>query len=101
MRGVWFKVALAHAAWVPQLAQQGFVFHHAQQDYLMMYRWLPTDEESNVPRFAHTMIGVGAVVVNPTGEVLVVRERHAYKGFPHWKLPGGYVETGKKHSLRL
>lgn len=60
----------------------------------MMYRWLPKDEESNVPRFAHTMIGVGAIVVNDAEEILVVREKYFPKGFPHWKLPGGYVESG-------
>jgi ADP-ribose pyrophosphatase YjhB (NUDIX family) len=59
----------------------------------MMYRWLPTTEECNIPPFAHTMIGVGAVVVNDAHEILVVKEK--YFTIPHWKLPGGYVEPGK------
>jgi ADP-ribose pyrophosphatase YjhB (NUDIX family) len=59
----------------------------------MMYRWLPDTEVCNIPPFAHTMIGVGAVVMNKAHEILVVREK--YFLIPHWKLPGGYVEPGK------
>ena len=41
------------------------------------------------------MIGVGAFVVNKNDELLVVRER--FHKTPHWKLPGGYVNPGKKY----
>lgn len=59
----------------------------------MLYRWLSTDEECNVPKYAHTFLGVGAFVFNKdTNEILVIKERHASK--ISWKLPGGYVEPG-------
>lgn len=73
--------------------QNEFQFHHAKPGYVMMYRWLPANEVCNIPPFAHTMIGVGAVVINKAREILVVREK--YFVIPHWKLPGGYVEPGK------
>ncbi|XP_069691273.1 uncharacterized protein [Periplaneta americana] len=92
VRGVWFKVTLEHADWVPVLAKNDFQFHHAKPGYVMMYRWLP-NEECNIPPYAHTMIGVGAVVVNDSDEILVVKEK--YFLIPHWKLPGGYVEPGE------
>jgi len=91
-RGIWFKVALEHADWVPILAKNGFNFHHAKQGFVMMYKWLP-NEEDNIPSYSHTMIGVGAVVVNDKSEILVVREK-SWK-HPHWKLPGGYAEPGE------
>lgn len=56
----------------------------------MMYKWLPMEETCNVPPFAHTMIGVGAIVVNDEEEILVVSEKH--RKVPHFKLPGGFVE---------
>ncbi|KAG8230893.1 hypothetical protein J437_LFUL002924 [Ladona fulva] len=94
VRGVWFKVFLKHADWVPILAQNGFTFHHAKQEYVMMCKWLPTNGDvCNIPYYAHTMVGVGAVVINNLEEILVVREKY-YKN-PHWKLPGGYVEPGE------
>ncbi|PSN46311.1 Nudix hydrolase 8 [Blattella germanica] len=92
-RGVWFRVALEHAEWVPVLAKNAFEFHHAKPGYVVMYRWLPREEVCNIPPYAHTMIGVGAVVVNDNNEILVVKEK--YFMIPHWKLPGGYVEPGE------
>lgn len=58
-----------------------------------MCRWLPENEESRIPLFAHTMVGAGGIVINSKGELLVVQER--FKNVPYWKLPGGYVEPGK------
>ncbi|XP_023723732.1 nudix hydrolase 2 isoform X2 [Cryptotermes secundus] len=92
-RGIWFKVTLEHADWVPILAENEFQFHHAKPGYVMMYRWLPTAEECNIPPYAHTMTGVGAVVVNDAHEILVVKEK--FFAIPHWKFPGGYLEPGE------
>lgn len=93
IRTVWFSVGLKQADWIPVLAKNGFKFHRTKDDDVIMYKWLPVSEECNVPSFAHTMIGVGAVVMNSVGELLVVRERFSHKA--QWKLPGGYVEPGE------
>lgn len=93
-RGIWFKVHLNSSHWVPELANSKFKFHHAKDNFVMMYRWLPLDESLNIPPYAHTMVGVGALVTNTEGQILVVSEKHALiKG--SWKLPGGYVEPGE------
>lgn len=56
----------------------------------MMYLWLP-EESVNIPPFAHTMIGVGAIVVNNRDQILAVSEKNSL--IPNsWKLPGGYAE---------
>ncbi|XP_066153059.1 uncharacterized protein [Euwallacea fornicatus] len=93
-RAVWFKVYLDQSDWVPILVKNGFKYHHAKKDYVMLYVWLSSSEIDNVPPYAHTMIGVGAVVVNESDQVLVVKEKYFYKE-PLWKLPGGYVEPGE------
>lgn len=59
----------------------------------MMVAWLPENEVCNIPQYASTMVGVGAIVMNDKRQILVVSEK--YRLFPHWKLPGGYVEPGK------
>lgn len=57
----------------------------------MMYKWLPKDEALIIPPYSHTMVGVGAVVLNDKNEILVVSEKNAL--IPgSWKLPGGYLE---------
>lgn len=59
----------------------------------MMYKWLPADSKPNLPPAAHTNLGVGAMVFNDNGQILAISEKH-YE-YPHWKLPGGYVERGE------
>lgn len=88
---IWFKVNVKHSGIVPILAENGFDFHHAKAGFVMMARWLPTDLPANFPVFAHTMIGVGGLVVNDKDQILTITEKQAI--IPGaWKLPGGYVE---------
>ncbi|XP_018010318.1 nudix hydrolase 7 [Hyalella azteca] len=94
VRGVWFEIHLLHTHWVPVLAKHGFVFHHGEDSEVVMVRWLPTDAPSTLPRYAHTVVGVGAMVVREdSGQLLVVEDKYCQR--PHWKLPGGYVERGE------
>ncbi|ALC49589.1 CG8128 [Drosophila busckii] len=90
-RAIWFRVHKPQASWVPILTDSGFDFHHTRNGAVIMYRWLPTHESSNLPHYAHTLLGVGGLVVNDQQQVLVVSDRYAM--IPNsWKLPGGYVE---------
>lgn len=94
-RCIWFRVNIKHSSWVPILAENGFNFHHARDsdNFVMMCKWLPKDSHSNLPPTSHTNLGVGAMVFNDQNQILVVTEQHFE--FPHWKLPGGYVERGE------
>ncbi|CAN1223193.1 Nudix hydrolase 2 [Linum perenne] len=76
--------------------QQGFRFHHAESDYVMLVRWLPEHLPDTLPINASHRVGVGALVVNEKNEVLVVMERNGgFKGTEYWKLPTGVVEEGE------
>ncbi|RVE54195.1 hypothetical protein evm_001022 [Chilo suppressalis] len=92
-RCIWFRVNIKHAAWVPILADNGFTFHHARDNFVMMYKWLPLDTLANLPPSSHTNLGVGGMVINDKNQMLVVIEKHTE--IAHWKLPGGYVERGE------
>lgn len=61
----------------------------------MMYLWLPQNEHCNIPQYAHTMVGVGAVVINDKNQLLTIKEKSSLVGAKLWKIPGGYVEPGK------
>lgn len=93
-RAIWFKVSRTQAGWLPALAKNDFLFHHARNEFVMMYKWLPKHEPSAVPPFSHTMVGVGALVINDKNQVLVVSERNALIK-DSWKLPGGYLEMNE------
>ncbi|CAH0750882.1 unnamed protein product [Diatraea saccharalis] len=92
-RCVWFKINIKHTTCIPLLVQNGFNFHHARDDFVMMFKWLPKDSKPNLPPACHTTLGVGAMVFNDKNQVLAISEKH-YE-YPHWKLPGGYVERGE------
>ncbi|KAG2445484.1 hypothetical protein HXX76_000100 [Chlamydomonas incerta] len=95
VRGVWLKLGLEQAALIPLAVEQGFVFHHAERDHVMMTRWLP-DSPSTLPANASHQVGVGAFVVNAAGQVLVVQERSGVlRGRGVWKMPTGLVAAGE------
>ncbi|KAF0297170.1 Nudix hydrolase 2 [Amphibalanus amphitrite] len=76
------------------LTKHEFVYHHALREFVMLVRWLPRHESDQIPPYAHSLVGVGGLVVAEDGQqLLVVREKY-YKQ-PHWKLPGGFVEPGE------
>merc|ERR1711872_1056291 len=98
VRAVWFHVAPSEASWMPALITQGFQFHHANQERGALLKWLPKEEPCNVPSYAHTLIGVGGMVVTDDNRILVVEERFATAA--HWKLPGGYEDPGIETEFR-
>eukprot|EP00666_Eupelagonemidae_sp_cell4sb_P009779 gene9779-8399_t len=63
----------------------------------MLTRWLPADEPSRLPRDAFHQVGVGGLVLNDKGEVLLMQERVSVHASIHrqWKLPGGLVDSGE------
>lgn len=95
-RGLWLKIPAECSALVGVAADVGFEFHHAKPEYLQMTMWL-LDTPSPLPLYAFTQIGVGGVVVNDKGEVLMVKEKTSpsdqYQG--SWKLPGGLADPGE------
>lgn len=96
-RGLWLRIPLGWAEMAAGARDAGFALHHAKPDYLLMTRWLPQDVPSPLPLFAFTQIGVGGVVINRSGQVLMVQERVSptpqFQG--SWKLPGGLADPGE------
>ena len=96
-RGVWLKLSLARAACVPIACERGFEYHHAEREYVMLVKWLPTNEESTIPANASHQVGVGAFVYDKTTKkVLLVQERRGpASGRDLWKMPTGLIEAGE------
>ncbi|CAJ1329570.1 unnamed protein product [Effrenium voratum] len=95
-KGIWLKIPLSAAACVGPAVAQGFRFHHAKDDYVLLTQWLASTPNM-LPRFSFTQIGVGGVVLNSKGEILMVQERVSplpdFQG--SWKLPGGLADPGE------
>ena len=91
---VWLEVPITKAVLIPVAVEEGFTFHHSNDDYLMMTYQLV--EGAFIPPFATHYIGAGGVVLNPRRELLVVCERYRRPGqSPFYKLPGGALQPGR------
>ena len=93
-RLAWLKIPIAKSAFIPHAVAAGFVFHHAEESYVMLTRRLR--EGAFVPANASHTIGAGAVVINAARELLVVVERYHAKDRPNfYKMPGGMLNQGE------
>jgi ADP-ribose pyrophosphatase YjhB (NUDIX family) len=93
-KGIWLKVPIEKSSFIPIAVKEGFIFHHAEKDYVMMCLWLPPDE-SRLPQSATHQVGVGCVVIHE-GKLLLVQERNGpLRGTGIWKLPTGLADIGE------
>nr|XP_043608601.1 nudix hydrolase 8 [Erigeron canadensis] len=90
-KGIWLKLPLDKCDFVPVAIKEGFRYHHAESEYVMMTYWIP-NEPCMLPANASHQVGVGGFVVNENNEVLVVQEKHcASELVGLWKLPTGFI----------
>ncbi len=94
IKAAWLEVPIGKAALIPEAVDQGFVFHHSSEDYLMLTAIL--QKGAWLPHFATHYIGIGGVVLTPERELLTVREIYGVAGRPPTlKLPGGALHPGE------
>ncbi|KAL8138193.1 hypothetical protein V2J09_004194 [Rumex salicifolius] len=100
-KGVWLKlpIGLANliesAVQIMSQSQEGFWYHHAEPNYLMLVQWIPKIN-STIPANASHRVRVGAIVINDKRELLVVQEISGrFRGTGIWKIPTGVLEEGE------
>ncbi|KAG2263370.1 hypothetical protein Bca52824_070449 [Brassica carinata] len=95
-KGIWIKLPLGLANLVESAVSEGFRYHHAEPEYLMLVSWISNTPDT-IPANASHIVGVGALVLNKaTREVLVVQEKSGYfRDKNVWKLPTGVVHEGE------
>ncbi|OMO76960.1 hypothetical protein CCACVL1_15253 [Corchorus capsularis] len=94
-KGVWIKLPIQHANLVEAAVKEGFWYHHAEPNYLMLAYWIP-ESAPTLPANASHRVGIGAFVMNEKREVLVVQENTGrFRGTGVWKFPTGVVDEGE------
>ncbi|KAL5987458.1 hypothetical protein ACLOJK_035206 [Asimina triloba] len=77
------------------LIAEGFWYHHAESNYLMLVYWIP-ETAHTLPVNATHRVYVGAIVMNAKGEMLVVKEKSGrFGGTGIWKIPIGAADEGE------
>ncbi|XP_057529439.1 nudix hydrolase 2-like isoform X2 [Amaranthus tricolor] len=98
-RGVWIKLPIGFANLVETVVKEGFWYHHAEPNYLMLVYWIP-ETICTIPINATHRIGVGAIVLTDEKEILVVQENSGrFRGTGIWKIPTGVVDEGEDISV--
>ncbi|XVF28069.1 hypothetical protein REPUB_Repub14bG0163800 [Reevesia pubescens] len=94
-KGVWIKLPIQHVNLVEAAVKEGFWYHHAEPNYLMLAYWIPKTPHT-LPANASHRVGIGAFVMNEKREVLVVQENTGrFRGSGVWKFPTGVVNEGE------
>ncbi|CAK0866106.1 unnamed protein product [Prorocentrum cordatum] len=99
-KGVWLQIGIGSADLIPIATSEfGFEFHHAERGHVMLAKWLPKDLPNTLPGNASHTVGVGAVVTDSSGRVLLVKEKSGPAARMNiWKLPTGLVDAGEELS---
>ncbi|KAL2523784.1 Nudix hydrolase 2 [Abeliophyllum distichum] len=94
-KGAWIKLPIGLANLVEIAVKEGFWYHHAEPQYLMLAYWIP-ETMNAIPANATHQVRIGAIVMNDKRELLVVREKLGrFWGTGIWKIPTGILEEGE------
>lgn len=92
-KGVWIKLSIDLSDLVDIAVKEGFRYHHAEPDYLMLLHWIPKTINP-IPANASHIARVGAIVLNDRKEMLVVQEKMGpLRGV--WKICTGTIHEGE------
>ena len=93
VRGVWLEVPAALVKYLPAALENGFRLRGGDATHVLCCTWLPGGESPLPPGPTH-QVGVGAVVTDRAGRLLLVQEAVGpAKG--RWKLPTGLCEANE------
>jgi ADP-ribose pyrophosphatase YjhB (NUDIX family) len=91
-RGIWLKLPSDKLDLASTAVKHGFVMHHAEKSHLMLTHWL-SEGENKLPANASHQVGIGCIVINEEGKILVVQERTGpLRGTGVWKMPTGLTD---------
>ncbi|XWS75897.1 hypothetical protein CRYUN_Cryun01aG0131100 [Craigia yunnanensis] len=98
-RAVWIKLPIEFVNLVEPAVKEGFRYHHAEPDYVMLVNWI-SNSTNTLPENTSHRVGIGAFVMNDKREELVVQEKNGkFKGKGVWKFPTGVVNEGEDISM--
>jgi ADP-ribose pyrophosphatase YjhB (NUDIX family) len=94
-RGIWIHIPKSHGHLIAPSLEAGFDFHYCGDGELILKRWLP-DTPSRLPLGPTHQVGVGALILNDEGNMLVVREKSGPAAAHElWKMPTGLLDPSE------
>ena len=93
VRGVWLEVPAALVKYLPAALERGFTLRGGDATHVLCCAWLPGGDSPLPPGPTH-QVGVGAVVTDRAGRLLLVQEAVG-PAQGRWKLPTGLCEANE------
>ena len=93
VRGVWLEVPAALVKYLPAALERGFRLRGGDATHVLCCAWLPGGDSPLPPGPTH-QVGVGAVVTDSAGRLLLVQEAVG-PAQGRWKLPTGLCEANE------
>ena len=93
VRGVWLEVPAALVKYLPSILDHGFTLRGGDATHVLCCAWLPGGD-SPLPSGPTHQVGVGAVVTDRAGRLLLVQEAVG-PAQGRWKLPTGLCEANE------
>ena len=96
LKAIWLTLSISQSNVISHFYNNNFLFHHTEKNTdLVMYNWL-LDTPCNLPKFASYYLGIGALIINTSGKILLVKEKSSLRKFKDlWKIPTGLAESGE------
>ena len=93
VKAIWLYIPIELSFLIQHFTEQNFLFHHTQ-DYknIILSKWLKSSK-SNLPNYATHYLGVGGIIINQDGKILLVKEKNNISGL--WKIPTGLADKGE------
>lgn len=75
-KSIWLEIPTNKIPFLKMVMDDhGFEIHHARKDYFMLTKWLDESTPSKLPEYTTHYIGVGGLVLNENGHILMVKDK--------------------------
>lgn len=77
--------------------EENFYMHHCTENEIILCKWLKENIENKVPKYPHTIVGIGSVILTKNNKFLLIKENRSYLNKINWKFVTGLND--KKESI--
>lgn len=68
---------------------ENFYMHNCNKNNLTLCKWLRKDCDDKIPKYPHTMIGTGSVILTKENRVILIKEKFSNYNVIKWKFVTG------------
>jgi ADP-ribose pyrophosphatase YjhB (NUDIX family) len=69
--------------------KENFYMHHCTENEIILCKWIKEKIEDKIPKYPHTIIGIGSVILTKNNKFLLIKENRSYLNKIKWKFVTG------------